>query len=552
MYISVNRYKNQLIEIMYDKNGNKRMIKKSEGLPLQLGTHCERETGYYDLYGKNVEPHYFDTFKEYYNFKKENEEYYNILGEINPVYQYISDKYSNDDFKYNLKWIKTFIIDIEVDSILFDEEKMVLVGSEDDKTEMTLPEIDEKWLPEEQNALMMIDINNNNVPYNRNIFMDKAGFPYPEECLYPVTSIAIKDHTNNKYYVASTKPYDKNKTVIGIDPKTISFYHAPDEKHIFLWFIKLMRKELPDILVGWYSKNFDFPYIIERSYRVFNGDDHIRKISPYGVVKTELSRGTGPFGRDEWKTTVGGVYTLDYIDIYKKFTFITRSSYSLDFVSSEELDVTKLRYNEYDNLNDLWFRNPQHYIDYNIFDVELISLMDQKLNLMNILATISYKALCNFSDALGTVGVWDAMLYNDLKKKNIFVPPKRDNERENFAGAYVKQPVPDIYPWVCSFDLDSLYPFCQAQWHISPECLIKGDRKSVNTDAIDPSILNGELKVNNNYIMAGNGCYFDKNKEGFIPKILKGIYAERKEFKNKMLKKKQELVDVEELLKEFE
>lgn len=550
MYINVSRNKNFIIEILYDKNGNKKIIKKCEGLPLQLGIKCDRETGYKDLYGKNVEPHDFDNIKDYYRFIKENSEYYEVLGNINPIYQYISDKYSHD-FEYNLDFIKTFIIDIEVDSILYDDKKKILVGSEDDKTEMTLSEIDDKWLPDQQNGLLMIDDNDNSVPYSRNIFMLKAGFPDPSEALYPITSIAIKDDTNDKYYVCATKNFDKCKSVIGVDIDTIDFYHAQDEEHIFSWFINLMRTELPDILVGWYSNNFDFPYIINRSYKIFD-DDHIKKISPYGKLTCTLKEGVGEYGRDVWKTFIGGVYTLDYMEIYKKFVNTPRSSYSLDFVSGEELDTTKLNYNEYDNLNDLWFRNPQHYIDYNIFDVELISLMDKKLNLMNILFMISYKALGNFNDALGTIGVWDSILYNKLKTMNIFIPPKKHNEKEHFVGAYVKDPIPDIYPWCISEDLDSLYPHIQMQYHISPECLIGDESISVDQDALDTRILTGTLKGNPKYIMAGNGQYFDKNKEGFIPTILKEIYAERKAVKKKMLEKKQELVDIKELLKEFD
>ena len=54
----------------------------------------------------------------------------------------------------------------------------------------------------------------------------------------------------------------------------------------------------------------------------------------------------------------------------------------------------------------------------------------------------TYDAKINFSDVAFQVRTWDAIIYNYLKKKNIVIPQKDRNKKdEKYAGAYVKEPV---------------------------------------------------------------------------------------------------------------
>jgi len=515
-----------------------------------LGVETNEESNWKNMYGDNIQKVTCDTLGEYYKFIKEYGDYELIYGNINPVAQFISNKYADEEVT-DLSHIKTFIVDIETTSIIWDFKKAILIGYEKDFEEssslMGYVQINDMFTKNEQKQLVYRD-GDKLKPYNRQIFIRQAGFPDPEKTEYPIITIAIKNEKNGKHYVCSTKDYDKSKTVLNIDPKDIQFYKAKDEEHLFRWFISIMRKEKPDILIGWYSNNFDWPYIINRSRVVFGSLDEISKISPFGVVsceKTDISFG---FGDTEWRIVVGGITMLDYLKLYKKFIFTPREKYSLDFISEEELGSNKIKYDEYGNLNDLWDQNPQLFMDYNIYDVELISMMDKKLKLLDILASLAYKAKCNFYDALGTVGIWDIIIYNRLKKKNIMIPPSKENESESYAGAYVKQPIPDIYSWIISLDLNSLYPFIQKQFNISPECLTD-EREMVRIDQIDYNILFQDIKPKEGLILAGNGCYFKKDKVGFIPEILMEIYDERKEAKKLMIQKKIELEAIENQLK---
>jgi len=549
MYTFVNRYHNSICHIYYDKEGNKRISKHSKDLNLMLGIETNEESEWKDMHGKNIQNVKCDTLGEYYKFIRDYGDYEIIYGNINPVAQFISNKYADED-PTDFSHIKTFVVDIETTSIIWDTKKEINIGFDiDDATFKTYDQINEKYTKEEQEKLVYED-KNIWKPYNRQIFIRQAGFPDPAKTEYPIITIAIKNEKNGKYYICSTKDYDKSKTILDIDPKDIQFYKAKDEEHLFKWFISIMRKEQPDILIGWYSNNFDWPYIINRSRIVFGTLDEISKISPFGVVtceKTDISFG---FGDTEWRIVVGGITMLDYLKLYKKFIFTPREKYSLDFISQEELGSNKINYEEYGNLNDLWDQNPQLFMDYNIYDVELISMMDKKLNLLDILASLAYKAKCNFYDALGTVGIWDILIYNRLKKNKIMIPPVKENETEQYAGAYVKQPVPDIYSWILSLDLNSLYPWIQKQFNISPECLTD-EREMVRIDQIDDQILFQDIKPKEGLILAGNGCYFKKDKVGFIPELLIEIYDERKEAKKLMIQKKIELEAIENQLKEI-
>lgn len=188
------------------------------------------------------------------------------------------------------------------------------------------------------------------------------------------------------------------------------------------------------------------------------------------------------------------------------------------------------------------------FLDYNIMDVQLIDLLDDHLDLINLHCSLSYKAKCNFTDALGTVKIWDVLIYNHLKEKNVMIPPNVSHEFTPFAGAYVKNPVKKMYDWVVSIDLNSLYPHLIQQYNISPECLIDG--KCIDGMAhekkLDDRFLNQVFSIDPRATMAANGQYFRKDKRGFLPQIMEDLYAERKEIKRDMLKEKQKLIDIQE------
>jgi len=141
-----------------------------------------------------------------------------------------------------------------------------------------------------------------------------------------------------------------------------------------------------------------------------------------------------------------------------------------------ELGQKKLDHSEFDTFKDFYTNGWQKFVEYNIIDVELVDRLEDKMKLIELAITMAYDAKANYADVSSQVRMWDTIIYNYLKKKNIVIPPiVRSDKDSKYAGAYVKEPIPGKYDWVVSFDLNSLYPHLIMQYSISPETLVSID-----------------------------------------------------------------------------
>ena len=182
---------------------------------------------------------------------------------------------------------------------------------------------------------------------------------------------------------------------------------------------------------------------------------------------------------------MAGITVIDYLDLYKKFTYTNQESYRLDHIAFVELGQRKLDHSEFDTFKDFYTGNWQKFIEYNIIDVELVDRLEDKMKLIELALTMAYDAKVNYNDVFFQVRTWDAIIYNYLKRKNIVIPPKERSEKDSqYAGAYVKEPIPGKYDWVVSFDLNSLYPHLIMQYNISPETLLEERHPSATVDTV--------------------------------------------------------------------
>jgi DNA polymerase elongation subunit (family B) len=121
----------------------------------------------------------------------------------------------------------------------------------------------------------------------------------------------------------------------------------------------------------------------------------------------------------------------------------------------------------------LYEKNYQKFCDYNIKDVQLVVKLEEQLNLFYLICTIAYMAKCNLQDAFSPVTSWDSYIFNELRNRNIVIPPKKQNSKDKkIQGAYVKEPINGKYGWIVSFDATSLYPMLMIQSNMSPETII--------------------------------------------------------------------------------
>ncbi len=356
------------------------------------------------------------------------------------------------------------------------------------------------------------------------------GFPDVESAAEEVLLITIQDYSSKKIRTWGQGPF-KNQQ------KNVEYRSFSSEYDLLNDFINwwMIEENTPEVVTGWNIELYDIPYIVRRLDRVL-GEKLMKRMSPWGLVTEDEIYIAG---RKHISYDVGGVTQLDYLNLYKKFTYKAQESYRLDYIAEVELGSKKLDHSEFDTFKDFYTKGWQKFVEYNIIDVELVDRMEDKMKLIELAITMAYDAKANYADVFSQVRMWDTIIYNYLKKRNIVIPPKeRSAKDEKYAGAYVKEPIPGKYDWVVSFDLNSLYPHLIMQYNISPETLLDERHPSVTVDKILNQDITFELYKDK--AVCANGAMFRKDVRGFLPELMEKIYEDRTIYKKKMLAAKQE------------
>ena len=349
------------------------------------------------------------------------------------------------------------------------------------------------------------------------------GFPDVEASQEEMLCITIKDLATGKFITWGTREAK-------VDTEYRVFW---TEQEMLTDFHKWWCSNTPDIITGWNCNLYDIPYICRRLERVL-GEKWQKSLSPWNKVNM---REVYIQGRRNLAYDILGVSILDYLDLYRKFTYTNQESYRLEHIATVELGEGKLDHSEFENFKDFYTEHWQKFVEYNIKDVDLVDRLEKKMKLLELAVTMAYDAKVNFEDVYSQVRMWDTLIYNYLKERKICVPPRQESKKDDkYAGAYVKEPIPGLYDWVVSFDLNSLYPHLIMEYNISPETLVPTRYPSISVD----KILNGEIDIDSDYCVAANGAQYRKDIQGFLPEMMQKIYDERTIYKKKMLIAKSE------------
>ena len=354
------------------------------------------------------------------------------------------------------------------------------------------------------------------------------GFPSVEEAREEILCITVKDFTSKKIITWGCGEFENSRD-------DVHYIYCQNERELLTKFQEYWVQKTPDIVTGWNVKFFDMPFICRRMDRVLSMK-HMRALSPWNSIR---ERELHVRGQKKIYYDIIGVSTLDYYDLYQKFTYTNQESYRLDHIAFVELGQQKLDHSEFENFQDFYRNNWQKFIEYNIHDVELVDMLEDKMKLIELAVTMAYDAKVNFEDVFFQVRMWDSIIYDALTQENIVIPPKTESTKDQqYAGAYVKEPTPGVYDWVVNFDLNSLYPHLIMQYNISPETLLDDRVSGINVD----KLLNREIDTSTleGVTICPNGTLFTTEKQGFLPKLMEKIYTERTIYKKKMLKAKQE------------
>ena len=367
-----------------------------------------------------------------------------------------------------------------------------------------------------------------------------SGLPNPEEATNELTSIALHDSATNQYWVLVM---DKDGLMVEKTTDKAIVIPFKDERDMLMKYLELYEMINPTIVTGWNIDYFDTPMLYNRIKRLL-GEKHANRLSPIGQCFWS------PYRK---RYFMAGVSYLDYLSLYKNFTYSELDSYRLDSIAQRELGKGKI---EYDGNLDILFRDDiEKFIEYNLVDVELVVQFDEKLQFIDTARGICHAGHVPYEDFVYSSKYLEGAMLTYLKRKNIVAPNKpadrqermqalRDNNEEKFIGAYVKAPIVGKYEWIYDLDLTSLYPSIIMSINISPETkvgkikdwdaqkFIKGevDTYYIGEDAISKENLK-EYLDKSKFSIASNGVLYRTDVVGCIPDILDTWFKQRVEFR---------------------
>lgn len=483
-YINVDINRGEILERYIDVDGQDQI--RSVNYSPTLFVHTQEESEYKDIYGKYAKPRKFDDISSCRQWMRETKGIVEVMGMDDFRLAYISDIYKQD-VEFDKSKIRTVYFDIEVTGVDFPEPMLAVY------------EID---------AITHYDS------------IDDAYYVFD---LTHSTSATVDQWCAKLAAKAEAEGGDEIPQHI-LD--RVVYMPFDNERELLLEYINLFEQKPPAVLTGWNIEKFDIPYVMNRIKNVL-GQTFVKRMSPFGRVTSKVMR--DKYDNEMEVFTIAGMNVLDYMDLYIKFGFTTQPSYSLDYISDAETDVSKLVYDG--PINKLRETNHQRYISYNIIDVYCVQMIDKKRGFIDLSLALAYYAKINIGSVLSPVKTWDAILFNSLKETKVVLPESQSHIKQKFPGAFVKEIPPSLQKYVMSFDLTSLYPSIIRQVNISPETIRGMFSPGTQEQYIDKTA----PRPSSEFSCAPNGMMYDKVLEGIIPIETTKMFVQRKEWKKKMI-----------------
>lgn len=410
-------------------------------------------------------------------------------------------------------------------------------------------------------------------------FDPERGYASPDDAFMPITAIAVYLQWMETMICLAIPPkglsMEDAKKAVEEFPNTHLFDNEADMLDTFLNLIKDA-----DILSGWNSEGFDIPYTVNRVTKTLSKDD-TRRFCLWDLHprKREYER----YGKTAQTYDLVGRVHLDYLELYRKYTYEERHSYRLDAIAEYELGERKVPYEG--TLDQLYNNDFKEFIRYNRQDCALLDKLDKKLKFLDLSNKLAHENTVLLQTTMGAVAVTEQAIINEAHRRGFQVPNRtKMSEREDTAaaGAYVAYPKEGLQDWVGSLDINSLYPSAIRALNMGPETIIGQLRQTMTEEYLQnqqakgksfaaswegkfgsleyESVMNKEIgteiivdweddshdilsaaevyklifESNQPYMLSSNGTIFTYEKEGIIPGLLKRWYAERKEMQVKL------------------
>lgn len=375
----------------------------------------------------------------------------------------------------------------------------------------------------------------------------EGGFPDIKTAQNEITAIGWYDksaHMMGTYILDETNSYEN---YFLDDDTEVRFFKS--EEDLVSAFLLKWAEIRPTIVSGWNIEGFDIPYLYHRARNIL-GQEIASLLSP---IKKVLW--------NEYKNMykIAGISVLDYLGLYKKFTYTQQSSYNLDAIGKLEVGMGKVKYDG--SLDNLFKTDIDKFIEYNLCDVLIVKKIDDKMKLLDLVKSICHKAHIPYEDVYYSSRVIDGAILTYLRRLGIVTYNKKfrsseDAERAGvgtFSGAFVKEPNKGRYFWIYDLDMTSLYPSVIMSLNISPETKIGriddwdaeeyvqqvSKMYTVHIGSKKNKYSTEELKDyldHHKYSVSINGVLYKTDKFGIIPSILDMWFKERVEYKSLMQK----------------
>ena len=264
-----------------------------------------------------------------------------------------------------------------------------------------------------------------------------------------------------------------------------------DEADMLDTFLNLIDDA--DVLSGWNSEGYDIPYTVGRITRVMSKDD-TRRLCLWGQYPK--LRMFERFGAESLTFDLVGRVHLDYMQLYRKYTYEERHSYSLDAIGEYELNERKVAYEG--TLDQLYNKDFKKFIDYNRQDTVLLAKMDKKLKFIDLSNSLAHENTVLLQTTMGAVAVTEQAIINEAHDRGMVVMDRTRRRKEEAhvddddalnapsetqaAGAYVATPKVGMHDYIGALDIKSLYPSTIRALNMGPETVV-GQLRPIMTDA---------------------------------------------------------------------
>jgi DNA polymerase elongation subunit (family B) len=410
------------------------------------------------------------------------------------------------------------------------------------------------------------------------------GFSRPEDPFNPITAVSVHLDWLDKLVTMVIPPKSMSwETAEEICKQYDNCFLMEREEDLLKTFLDLIDDA--DILSGWNSEGFDIPYMVQRTNRVLSKDD-TRRFCLWGQFpkQREFER----FGASNMTFDLIGRVHMDYMQLYRKYTYEERHSYSLDAISEYELGESKTQYEG--TLDQLYNKDFTKFIEYNRQDTALLHKLDAKLRFLDLANELAHDNTVLLQTTMGAVAVTEQAIINEAHQLGMVVPNRNRDEQfdTQAAGAYVATPKAGMHDYIGAIDINSLYPSAIRALNMGPETIVGQLRQTMTEHYIKEkqtagssfadawenlfgsleytAVMNGEVGTeitidwangssdvlsaadvwrlifdsNKPWILSANGTIFNNERKGVIPGLLERWYAERQDMQ---VKKKEATTD---------